>query len=147
MLALVAQQTRTAKVAVSSNGLPQNALTSAAVNRTRGPARCLLERREPRSAGGGDALSRKSSSGVPRPRPADTLGPAVSSRGRVSSLYVPDLPSSGLPVRVALENPFHAFLTIFRSYSISGCSALLLHSLGGTAANAGLLAVLDLAAI
>ena len=43
--------------------------------------------------------------------------------------------------------PTHAYFTIFRSYSTSGCSALLLRPLGGDAANTGQLAVLNLTAI
>ena len=65
---------------------------------------------------------------------------------RVSALYVLDPLTSGLPVRVTLENMLHAFLAIFRFYSASGSTALLLHPLGGDAATTGLLAAFDLTA-
>ena len=51
------------------------------------------------------------------------------------------------PTRSALESPLHAYFTIFNAYATSGGSALLLRPLGGDAANAGLFAVLNLAAI
>ena len=52
-----------------------------------------------------------------------------------------------MPTHSAHERLFNAYFTIFKFYSTSGCSALLLRPLGGDAANAGLLAVLNLTAI
>ena len=66
---------------------------------------------------------------------------------RVSALYVLYPPARGLPVQGALVSLFHAFLVIFRGYSVSGCIALALRPLGGSLAGAGLPAVPNLSAI
>ena len=61
--------------------------------------------------------------------------------------YVFEVAVRGEPTRSALEGLFHAYFAILKAYATSGGSALLLRNLGGDAANAGLLAVLNLTAI
>ena len=65
----------------------------------------------------------------------------------VSALYVYEVAVRGAFTHSALERHFHANFTIFKAYSTSGGSALLLRPIGGDVANAGLLAVLNLTAI
>jgi len=62
-------------------------------------------------------------------------------------LYVFEVAVRGEPTRSALERLFHAYFTTFKPDATSSGSALLLRPLGGDAANAGLLAVLNLTAI
>ena len=66
---------------------------------------------------------------------------------RVSALYVYDAVVRGVPTHPAFERLLHAYFAIFKSHSSSGCGALLLRPLGGDAANAGLLVVLNPTAI
>ena len=64
-----------------------------------------------------------------------------------SRFYVLEVAVRGQPTRSALVSLFHVHFAIFKAYATSGGSALLLRPLGGDATNAGLLAVLSLAAI
>ena len=65
----------------------------------------------------------------------------------VPVIYVFEVAVRAEPTRSAPECLFHAYFAIFKAYASSGGSALLLRPLGGDAANAGLLAVLNLTAI
>ena len=58
-----------------------------------------------------------------------------------------DVTDRGMPTYSALERLFHANFIVLKSYSTSGCTALLLRPHGGDAANDGLLAIFNPTAI